>query len=149
MIAIDVLGAPGAKGSPHTRIHNGRVIVQETKAVKSWEHCVREAIAIDVFDGAMPRVPLFVDKPLRVGIVFRLARPIGHRNRKTGELVPSAPPMPHKRLDADKLARATLDPMIGSIYDDDSRIVELGVVKVYAQPGREGARITVDEWRPA
>jgi len=39
------------------------------------------------------------------------------------------------------LARAA-----GLVFDDDSRIVELVVRKVYAEPGREGARITVREW---
>jgi hypothetical protein len=34
------------------------------------------------------------------------------------------------------------------VFDDDSRIVELVVRKIDATPGREGARITVELWKP-
>jgi hypothetical protein len=35
-----------------------------------------------------------------------------------------------------------------AVFDDDACIVELVVRKVYAQPGREAARIEVREWVP-
>lgn len=139
MIVLDVLGSPGAKGSPHTRVHNGRVIVQETKAVKSWERSVRSQAVLVVGERVEP---VFVDQPLRVGIVFRLARPAGHWGKKG--LKPKAPARPLRKPDLDKCARATLDALTGYVWDDDARVVELGVVKVYAQPGREGARITIE-----
>jgi len=145
-VLIDILGTPAAKGSPNTRIHNGRVIVHEGKKTKSWERLVREHVAVQLFDGRLPDVPLFVDKPVQVALVFRLARPAGHWGKRG--LKSSASTTPQKKPDIDKLARATLDPLIGSIFDDDSRIVELLVRKEYATPGREGALIVVDEWKP-
>ena len=147
-VVINVRGIPAAKGSPHARVHNGHVVMHEGKKTKSWERLVRESIALEIFDGSLPSVPLFVDKPLRVSIVFRLTRPGGHwgTGKRAGSLKPNAAVMPHKKPDIDKLARATLDPLIGSIFDDDSRIVELATVKTYASPGDEGARVVIREW---
>jgi hypothetical protein len=34
------------------------------------------------------------------------------------------------------------------VFDDDSRIVSTQIDKVYATPGNEGARITVEEMTP-
>lgn len=146
-VIIDVFGTPAAKGSPHARVHNGHVVMHEGKRTKSWERLIREHIAVQLFDGALPTQPLFVEKPLAVGIVFRLVRPGSHWGKRGG-LKPSASLAPHRKPDIDKLARATLDPLIGSVIDDDARIVELGVVKTYASPGQEGARIIVREWTP-
>jgi Holliday junction resolvase RusA-like endonuclease len=95
-----------------------------------------------------PAQILFVRVPVDVTIVFRIARPGGHW-AKRGGVKPSAPTAPHSKPDIDKLARSTLDSLTGIVFDDDSRIVRLTLDKVYAAPGREGASIVVDEWRPA
>jgi Holliday junction resolvase RusA-like endonuclease len=144
VIVLDIRGTPAAKGSPHARVHNGHVVMHEGKKTKAWEAIVRDVIFAELFHSEAPTTPTYVDTPLRVTIEFRLTRPGGHWG-KNGLKV-SAPAMPSKKPDIDKLARATLDPLIGSVLDDDSRIVELDVRKVYAQPGQEGARITVEEW---
>lgn len=146
VIVIDVLGMPAAKGSPHSRVHNGVVVMHEGAKVKSWESLVREQARAALNMTSRFTGPRYVDVPLSVGITFRLTRPSGHWGKKG--LKPSALPMPSKKPDIDKLTRATLDPMIGSIFDDDSRIVHLAVVKTYASPGDEGARIVVKEWKP-
>lgn len=146
-ICFDVRGVPAAKGSPHARVHNGNVVMHEGKKTKSWERLVRETVAVDLFDGDKPTAPLFVEVPLRVALIFRLTRPSGHWGKKG--LKASAAPRPHKKPDIDKLARSTLDPMIGSVFDDDSRIVELVVQKLYADPGDEGVTVRVELWRPA
>lgn len=135
---MDVLGTPAAKGSPHARVHNGHVVLHEGPKTKTWERAVRDA-AIEAI-GA-PETPPYVDVPLRVTVTFRLARPGGHWG-KSG-LKPSAPPYPSKKPDVDKLLRATLDPLIGTVMDDDSRIVYVVANKVYASPGNEGASITI------
>ena len=144
MITIDVLGTPAAKGSPHARVHNGHVVMHEGKKTKAWEGLVREAAAEVVGNVTAPP---FVDQPLVVLMDFYLPRPAGHYG-KNG-LKSSAPARPNKKPDIDKLARATCDPLIGSVMDDDSRIVELVVRKHYAEPGREGARIVVALWDEA
>lgn len=154
MIVIEVLGTPAPKGSNRAILRGGRAQfvpggskVNQRK-LKSWDVAVREA-AIDLGreheNGSLG--PRFVQVPLSVGIVFRMARPGSHW-AKRGGVKPTAPIAPATKPDVDKLARSTLDSLTGIVFDDDSRIVELGVVKVYAEPGREGARIVVREWVP-
>lgn len=151
MIRFDVLGTPAPKGSNRAMMRGGRAVfvpggskVNQTK-LKSWDVAVREA-ALEAA-GSEAIGPTYVGLPLAVSIVFRLARPAGHWSKKPGGgLLPKAPIAPAVKPDADKLARATIDSMHGSVFDDDSRIVELFVRKVYADPGREGASIAVDVW---
>jgi Holliday junction resolvase RusA-like endonuclease len=141
-VTFAVLGAPGTKGSPYARVHKGRAIVHEGAKSKAWERLVRERAleAVGTREG-----PTFVDVALDVAITFELARPAGHW-AKRGGLKSGAPPWPSRRLDLlDKLCRSTLDALIGSVFDDDSRVVRLLATKIYAAPGHEGARITVQE----
>lgn len=154
MIAIDVLGTPAPKGSSRAILARGRgrpraVLVPggsdvNKAALKAWDIAVSAAAAIRLGNVGWPR---FVDAALTVTVVFRIARPDGHwRKGKYGEsLKPSAPAFPATKPDVDKLARSTLDALTGIVWDDDSRIVCLSVAKVYAQPGQEGACITVRE----
>lgn len=155
MITIDVLGTPAPKGNARAFVNKktGRAVLssfgsgETEKRLRSWDALVREEARLVQKENAMYYArPLFVETPLSVGIVFRLARPAGHWSKKG--LKPSAPAMPLTKPDADKLARSTIDALHGTIFDDDSRIVELGVVKTYASPGNEGARIVVKEWKP-
>lgn len=151
MIVIDVLGSPAPKGNARAFVNKatGRAVLSSfgsgttEKRLRSWDAAVRVAAHTQTRPTAAG--PTFIGVPLRVGIVFRLARPAGHWSKRGG-LRPGAPAVPTVKPDADKLARATLDPLHGIVFDDDSRIVELGVVKLYAQPGREGARIVVERW---
>lgn len=145
MIVLEVLGTPAPKGSSRAFYKAGMkraVIVKDnSERQRGWEASVRfEAQRA----GAAPH---FVERPLAVTIEFRMARPAGHW-AKRGGLKPSAAPAPATKPDVDKLARATLDALTGAIFDDDSRIVDLVVRKRYAKPGQEGARITIEEWRP-
>lgn len=141
MIAFEVLGVPGAKGSPHARVHNGHVVMHERTKSRSWERTVRERAVEILPSGSGPR---YVQVALAVEIEFRIARPSGHW-AKRGGLKPSAPAWPSVKPDLDKLARSTLDALTGCVFDDDARIVSLTLAKVYAMPGREGAAITVRE----
>src|SRR5690606_18338981 len=100
------------------------------KKLRSWDAAVREAAREACGN---PESPLFVQTPLRVVLTFRLTRPSGHWGKHG--LRPSAPPVPTTKPDGDKLARSTIDPLHGIVFDDDARIVELVVRKVYARPG--------------
>jgi Holliday junction resolvase RusA-like endonuclease len=148
MISIDVLGTPAPKGSVRAFFRPGMkraVIVKDNKGPqKSWDAAVRESARAIVGD---VNAPPFVDAPLLVSIVFRIARPAGHYSKSgknAGQLMPSAPAYPRTKPDIDKLARATLDALIGTVFDDDSRIAQLLLSKVYAKPGQEGAAIEVE-----
>lgn len=152
MIVIDVLGTPAPKGSARAFIAGGRAVVAPSGSkvnqarLKSWDVSVRES-ALEVIGERAE--PVYVAVAVAVELTFRIARPGGHWSKKpSGGLLPSAPKTPTVKPDADKLARATLDSLAGIAFDDDSRIVELMVRKVYAEPGREGARIVVREAVP-
>ena len=146
VIAFDVLGTPAPKGSARAFYKAGMkraVIVKDNSdRQKSWDAAVRDAASSAV--GALTSPP-FVDTPLEVTIVFRMARPAGHwgKGRNAGKLAPRAPRAPRGKPDIDKLARATLDALTGIVFDDDARIVDLMLRKEYALPGREGAWIGV------
>lgn len=148
MITLEVLGTPAPKGSSRAFVNKrtGRAILAPSgsdaskKKLASWNVSVRHA-AQHALAGSL--VMAFVNTPIRVAIVFRMLRPGGHYSKATGKLLPSAPAFPTGKPDIDKLARTTLDAMTGSIFDDDSRIASLVLDKVYAEPGGEGATITV------
>ncbi len=144
MITIDVLGTPAPKGSVRAFYKAGMkraVIVKDNSAKqKSWDSAIREAAAEAI--GEVTEPP-FVDRALVVTIAFRMSRPGGHWGVKG--LKPSAPAFPRGKPDIDKLARTTLDALTGIAFDDDSRIARLVLSKTYADPGKEGARITVEE----
>lgn len=96
------------------------------------------ALVADFGGRAMAGQPL-LEGPLRLDIVFHLARPKGHYGRKG--LLPSADAYPAKKPDVLKLARSTEDAMTGVVYRDDSQIVAEWLSKVYSE--KSGAEITV------
>jgi Holliday junction resolvase RusA-like endonuclease len=145
-IEFTVLGTPAPKGSSRAFVVPGtnRAVVapsgsaKNKQTLRSWDQAVR--LVVNEITRGQPG-PLFVETPVAVVIVFRLARPSGHWGKKG--LKPSAPGWPGTKPDLDKLARATCDSLHGTVYDDDSRIVHLTVMKQYAAPGDEGATISV------
>jgi Holliday junction resolvase RusA-like endonuclease len=95
--------------------------------MKSWAAAVREA-ALDACTTTLE------GKPVEVTIFFWLPRPKSVKRTQ-----------PMVKPDIDKLARCTLDALIGVAFDDDSRICDLRLSKYYAIAGGEGARIEVVE----
>lgn len=157
-VSFDVLGTPAPKGSSRAMMRGGHAVnvpsgsdVNRVKQ-KAWDTAVREAAIVamrsmpDIFfgDSSDTQSPPFVGVPLKVTLVFRLRRPVGHFNPKTGGLKKSAPKWPITKPDKDKMFRATADSLTGILIDDDSRIVETHERKQYADPGNEGARITIE-----
>ena len=145
LIRIEVAGSPAPKGSSRAIVRGGHAVVVPSGSnvnrdkLRSWDQSVRLAAN----EHAAGRSgPIFVEVPLYVAVIFRVARPSGHW-RKKGGLKPSAPQFPATKPDLDKMVRATMDSLKGTIYDDDSRIVAKVPVKVYAAPGTEGATIVV------
>jgi len=152
-ISFTVLGTPAPKGSNRAMLIGGkaRFVPGGSKVnadkQRSFASAIRDQVALTIGDSSSG--PCFVNRALSVELVFRLARPGSHWSKKHGGgLLAKAPIAPSVKPDIDKLARQVCDVLTGSIFDDDSRIVELVVRKEYADPGREGATITVDEWKP-
>lgn len=98
---------------------------------KSWQHAVRTA-AREAYDGPL------LDGPLFVGMTFYVPRPKGHfgSGRNAGVLKPTAPSFPVTRPDALKLARAVEDALTGTLWRDDSQIVDEALLKHYGEPAR-------------
>lgn len=152
MITLHVLGTPAPKGSSRPMVNSktGKAFTfkggSPATAVKltTWDGAVRASAATAIGSVGCPP---FVEVPLSVGIVFRLARPSGHwgKGKHVGSLIAKAPLYPRGKPDIDKLARSTLDSLTGIIFDDDSRIVILMLSKVYAMPGCEGATINISK----
>lgn len=153
MIVIDVLGLPAPKGSNRAMVRGGFAVMVPGSSdvgqqrMKQWERAVRDEASIVARWNATKYGPTFHNQAVAVAILFRLPRPRGHF-AKSGELRKNAPARPSVKPDVDKLARATLDALTGIVFDDDSRIVELALHKLYAEPGDQGARIVVKEWQP-
>lgn len=136
MIKITVDGKPAPQGSK-TRNRYG-AIYEDNRAVAPWREAIRaetQRAATETMTG-----------PVRVIILFRLARPKGHygSGRNAGTVRASAPRYPAGKPDVDKLARAVLDGLTaGGAFKDDALVVALTVTKNYHN--RPGADITVSE----
>lgn len=135
-IAMHVHGIPAPKGSARAVMIGGhaRLIASSSDSNQTgqrrWAKAVRDAAK-----EAVPSIELpFEDKALSVTITFHVPRP-----KTVKRLFPSTRP------DIDKTARTTLDALTGIVFDDDSRIVDLTLSKRWAEPGCEGATITVME----
>jgi crossover junction endodeoxyribonuclease RusA len=161
VIRFDVPGVPAPKGSSRAMMIGGMARVvpsgsnKNRNNLRAWDRDVRifaatartQWLASLGFGGQDDGSPVFVDKPVHVTLNFRMLRPGGHW-AKRGGLKASAPVFPQVKPDIDKLTRSTLDSMKGILYDEDSRIVELYVHKLYAAtPEDAGASIIVAEMR--
>jgi Holliday junction resolvase RusA-like endonuclease len=140
VIRIDAWGTPVPKGSMKlvTKGKGGRplprplMVADSSHALERWSIQVAGAALVACM--GKPRPLLAEDAPLLVAVEFRLERPASVTVRKRAE--PSVKP------DLDKLVRATLDPLQGLVFAEDSRIVATLSRKRYALPG-EGPGATV------
>jgi crossover junction endodeoxyribonuclease RusA len=140
-LTFEVRGIPGPQGSKNQW-------GQESSAkVKPWREAVRWSCVEAMTEEWGPlKYPAANTVAVEVAITFLLPRPKSHyfTGKRAGELRPDAPGYCAKRPDIDKLTRSTLDALTSAgAYDDDSRVVELHVSKMYADPAPAGAVITV------
>lgn len=113
MISYFVPGSPAPQGSKR-HVGNGRMI-ESSKAVGPWRERVALASHAEMKGGAM------LTGAVRVSLDFALPRPKSTPKTKTPPAV--------KRPDLDKLARAVLDAITGTILADDSQVVSLRCTK--------------------
>jgi len=134
-ITFNVIGMePATQGS---KSHVGNGIMRETnQRLRPWRSLVTDA-------ALATNTPL-INHPVSISITFRFLRPKGHYN-KSG-LSPKAPAHLTSRLkgDIDKLSRAVLDALTGSLLHDDSQVVQLAAHKRYCTAEEKpGALITI------
>ncbi len=133
-IVLEVAGRPAPKGSPRIVRNKGSrkiKVLKDSDKTEMWHECVARSAARAL--KGRPQ-PAFVHQALAARLIFWFPRPSGHFSKnksKRGQLVPSAPAHPAVKPDIDKLVRATLDPLEGIVFDNDSRIVELCATKRY------------------
>ncbi len=112
VIRFWVYGTPWPKGSMRAMLdrRTGRpfLIPDNDPRLRAWMRAVATTAKLH-------RPPTPLDCALEVTLTFFLERPKGHygSGRNAGEVRPSAPPFPDKRLDVDKLVRSTLDALTG------------------------------------
>jgi Holliday junction resolvase RusA-like endonuclease len=122
-ISFFVPGIPAPKGS--FRIFRNKrtgapIVAKDSKKTQTWH----DAVIFHAREHMRSRPP--VAGPVGVDLLFFFERP---KSRKKATYMDVRP-------DADKLARATLYPMNGIVYEDDARIVHLFVAKKYgSDPG--------------
>ena len=131
IIAFDVLGKPQHQGSMRAFMVKGRPILTSTnKGLKPW----RQEVAANA-ENAMRELFLegCIEGPVRVEAMFYFTRP---KSSKKGER--------HKitRPDLDKLARALLDAMTGTVFADDSQVSQLWVSKFLDGASKTWVRVT-------
>lgn len=121
MIAFRVLGVPAPQGSK-TRMPNGAMLEGGSQTGREKHRAWRTAVA-ETAHTKRPEAPL--DGPLLVRLELRMPRPKARRAALYCDRKP----------DVDKIARTCLDALTDAgVIVDDSRVVELVVVKMYADP---------------
>lgn len=149
-IEFTVFGRPAPKGS--MRAAGNRIIPsgspQNAANQVSWESAVQNAARIALATCLSSGVIYFVGVPLRFTAIWRMQRPMSHFHKKgpmIGRVLADAPKYPITAPDTSKLLRATEDALNKLVMDDDSRIAETMMRKVYVDPGKEGAWIKIDQ----
>ncbi len=125
---------PATQGSKRS-VGNG-IMLETNKRLKPWRLLISDAALSSGF-------PL-TTYPVSVSITFRFLRPKSHYN-KSG-LSPKAPGLltSKQKGDIDKLSRAVLDALTGTLLHDDSQVVQLAAHKRYTTANeRPGALITI------
>ena len=133
MIEFTVLGKPFGKERPRpNRTGHGVYTPQKTKR---YEYLVAQSARL-----------VFNEKPLesyiRVSIraFFAIAKSDSKKKKQAklaNQIRPAMTP------DADNIAKAVLDGLNGVVYADDKQIVELKVIKAYAEEPR--VEVTIEE----
>lgn len=121
MVSFFVPGAPAPQGSKR-HVGNGRM-VESSAACGPW----RERVALAAHDHLTRQIDLpgMTSDAVTVRLDFVLPRPKSAPKRRTPAAV--------KRPDVDKLARAVLDAITGTVLVDDSQVVSLTANKRLAE----------------
>lgn len=134
-----VLGKPQPAGSKRAfavrraGVPTGQIAVSDANPkAYGWKQDVA-AVAMQEMIGR----PLLLG-PVQLSLTFFVARPKGHygSGRNAAVLKPGAPVFPIVKPDSLKLARGTEDACTGTVWRDDSQVVDLVVRKRYGLPER-------------
>lgn len=136
-IEFFVPGKPSPSGSKRAFViipkGGGRpraIVTDACKTSNDWKGDVKR-FASDAYKGPL------LECPIRLSLTFYMQRPQSHFG-KNG-VKDSAPKLPAKKPDVDKLSRAVMDSLTGVIWMDDAQVTTKLVKKRFAtiQPGVE------------
>ena len=131
MISFVVYGTPQPKGSTRSFVKSGKAITtSDNPKLKDWQNIVAMIAQFH-----RPKDGL-IQGPVSVRVKFSLIRPKSVSVKK--RLLPITKP------DLDKLTRSVCDALKGTIYNDDSQVVELQARKEYGDS--PGVRVEVTEY---
>lgn len=135
MITFNVDGMEPATQGSKRALPNG-VMLETNKRLRPWRSHISDA-------ALSTNLPLTTE-PVSISIVFRFLRPRSHFN-KSGLSAKAPQHLTSKQKgDIDKLSRAVLDALTGTLLHDDSQVVQLSAHKRYAAANeRPGALITI------
>ena len=134
MIQLRVFGTPAPQGSKR-HVGGGRMIEASNK-VKPWRQAIVDQAIRDGVSGSQ------LDGPLMLRVTFYLQRPKSHSGARG--IKASAPALPNKVPDLDKLLRSTCDGLTqAALIVDDALIVRIKARKVYADEVAPGAIIYI------
>ena len=122
-IAFEVFGIPTPQGSKN--VYRGRLVEAQSAKLKIWRQEVKDQAAL-AYTGEL------LEGPLRLDVIFFMPRPKTVKRDK-----PTVPP------DTDKLIRGVGDALTGTIFRDDSQLVEIYAEKRYADDRMPGAELKI------
>ncbi len=134
---IVVPGTPQPQGSLVRTKFGG--LRSANKNLEPWRDSVRWR-AIAAKNGGE-----ILNGPVSVDILAVMARPKGHfgTGKNAGKVKPKAPLHHVSKPDSDKLARAILDSLSGTLIRDDSQVWRLNIRKIYGDEPR--AEVIVEQ----
>ena len=138
VVRVDGVAAPQGSKSVSGSGH----LYDVSKRVRPWRRTVKDHATKQM---KLVGCPQF-QGPVVVTLDFALPRPASHyrTGRFAGLVKDAAPRFPVSKPDVDKLTRAVLDSLTGSVYGDDAQVVELSVWKRYVGVGETaGVEIVV------
>lgn len=124
-IVFSVPLEPKGKGRPRFSRHGKFTKVYTDQPTLDYESAIR----LFASKAMGPQEPL--EKPVSVYLYIRVSIPQSYsKSRKAACLNGSE--RPAKKPDIDNIAKAFLDAMNGTIYLDDTQVVELNIKKIYS-----------------
>lgn len=138
MITFEVLGKPQHQGSMRAFTPKGwkrPILTTTNKELKPWRQevaaCAERAMRELDIKGCIDS-----EVPIRVEACFYFTRPKSTKKDTRHKLT---------KPDIDKLARALLDSMCGTVYGDDSQVSQLWVSKFLDSSAKTWVRVTTVE----
>jgi crossover junction endodeoxyribonuclease RusA len=132
VICFDVLGIPQSQGSIRAFVPKGwkrPTLTSTNKELKPW----RQEVASNAHTAMMDAFQSgCIEGPVRVEANFYFCRPKS-RKKETHKVT---------KPDLDKLARALLDAMAGTVYANDSQVSQLWVSKFFDSNAKTWVRVT-------